>query len=113
MTDDGQSPINRVSVNYKMTYGEWVSEDLGWFESEYVLKNLNCGREYHVYVVVFNDLGASPASQVLTTRTLGNRPTAPSSTYDFIVVNTTFLSLRSVKKKNSSNQEILLFQRRV
>ena len=79
-----------------MTYGEWVSEDLGWFENEYVLKNLNCGREYHVYVVVFNDLGASPASQVLTTRTLGNRPTAPSSTYDFIVVNTTFLSLRSV-----------------
>ena len=66
----------------------------GWFESEYALKNLNCGREYHVYVVVFNDLGASPASQVLTTRTLGNRPTAPSSTYDFIIVNTTFLSLR-------------------
>ena len=29
VSDDGQSPINRVSVNYKMTYGEWVSEDLG------------------------------------------------------------------------------------
>ena len=64
VTDDGQSPINKVAVNYKMTYGEWVSEDLGWFQNEHILKNLNCGREYHVYVVVFNSLGASPASQV-------------------------------------------------
>ena len=32
VSDDGQSPINRVSVNYKMTYGEWVSEDLGKIE---------------------------------------------------------------------------------
>ena len=29
VTDDGQSPINRVAVNYKMTYGEWVNEELG------------------------------------------------------------------------------------
>ena len=34
VTDDGQSPINRVSVNYKMTYGEWVSEDLGKLNSD-------------------------------------------------------------------------------
>ena len=64
---------------------------LGWHQNEHVLTNLNCGREYHVYVVLFNALGASPASQVLTTRTLGNRPTAPTSSYDFILANTTFL----------------------
>ena len=108
ITDDGQSPVNRIAVNYKMTYGEWVNEDLGWFENEHVLRNLNCGREYHVYVVLFNSLGASPASQVLTTRTLGNRPTAPGDAYEFIVANTTFLSLR-LDQWDDHNCEILYY----
>ena len=47
-----------------MTYGEWVNEELGWHQTEHILSSLNCGREYHVYVVLFNALGASPASQV-------------------------------------------------
>ena len=57
ITDDGQSPINRVSVNYKMTYGEWVNEELGWHQNTHVLDNLYCGREHHVYVVLYNSLG--------------------------------------------------------
>ena len=108
ITDDGQSPINRVAVNYKMTYGEWVNEELGWHQTEHILSSLNCGREYHVYVVLFNALGASPASQVLTTRTLGNRPTAPTSSYDFILANTTFLSLK-LDQWDDHNCEILYF----
>ena len=35
-----------------------------WHKQEEILNNLHCGREYHVYVVLFNALGASPASQV-------------------------------------------------
>jgi hypothetical protein len=106
--DDGLSPINNVVVNYKMTYGEWINEEVGWHEQEHVLKELNCGREYHVYVVLYNALGASPASQVLTSRTLGNRPTAPNSPYDFILANTTFLSLR-LDQWDDHNCEILYF----
>ena len=41
VSDDGQSPINRVSVNYKMTYGEWVSEDLGKINRLEILVFLN------------------------------------------------------------------------
>ncbi len=81
---------------------------MGWHEQEYVLRNLNCGREYHVYVVLFNALGASPASQVLTSRTLGNRPSAPNSQYDFVTANTTFLSLR-LDQWDDHNCEILYF----
>ena len=91
-----------------MTYGEWVNEELGWHQTEHILSSLNCGREYHVYVVMFNALGASPASQVLTTRTLGNRPTAPTSSYDFILANTTFLSLK-LDQWDDHNCEILYF----
>ena len=76
---------------YLKVYITYLISTLGWHQNEHVLTNLNCGREYHVYVVLFNALGASPASQVLTTRTLGNRPTAPTSSYDFILANTTFL----------------------
>ena len=79
-----------------MTYGEWVNEELGWHQTEHILSSLNCGREYHVYVVLFNALGASPASQVLTTRTLGNRPTAPTSSYDFILANTVIVPLAKI-----------------
>ena len=35
-----------------------------WHKQEESLINLHCGREYHVYVVLFNAFGASPASQV-------------------------------------------------
>ena len=56
----------------------------------------------------FIRLGASPASQVLTTRTLGNRPTAPTSSYDFILANTTFLSLK-LDLWDDHNCEILYF----
>jgi hypothetical protein len=35
-----------------------------WHKQEETLTNLHCGREYHIYVVVYNTLGASPASQV-------------------------------------------------
>ena len=91
-----------------MTYGEWVNEELGWHQTEHILSSLNCGREYHVYVVLFNALGASPASQVLTTRTLGNRPTAPTASYDFILANTTFLSLK-LDQWDDHNCEILYF----
>ena len=37
-----------------------------WHKQEESLTNLHCGREYHVYLVLFNAFGASPASQVGT-----------------------------------------------
>lgn len=40
-----------------MTYGEWVNEELGWHQNTHVLDNLYCGREHHVYVVLYNSLG--------------------------------------------------------
>ncbi len=26
--DDGRSPINKAVINYKMTYGEWASQEV-------------------------------------------------------------------------------------
>lgn len=91
--NDGNSPVTKTVVSYKMTYGEWSSDEVGWHQSEHALKDLHCGREYHVYVVLVNALGASPASEVLTVRTQGGRPTAPKAE-NFISANTTFLTLK-------------------
>ena len=92
--DDGHSPVNKIMLNYKMTYGEWAEKELAWHKDDYTLKDLHCGREYHLYVVLFNALGASSPSEVLTARTLGSRPTGPTESDLFIEANTTFLTLK-------------------
>ena len=40
---------------------------LAWHQTEHTLRGLHCGREYHMYVVLNNALGASPASKVMET----------------------------------------------
>ena len=45
--NDGNSPITKVVLSYKMTYGEWQSQEVGWHEAEHKIKGLHCGREYH------------------------------------------------------------------
>ena len=31
ITDDGNSPITKVILNYKMTYGEWADQEVMWY----------------------------------------------------------------------------------
>ncbi len=93
VSDDGRSPVVKSVVNYKMTYGEWSSEEVGWHRTEHTLRELQCGKEYHTYVVLVNALGSSPTSEVLTVRTQGSRPTGPEQA-EFVSSNVTFVSLR-------------------
>ena len=37
---------------------------LAWHQTEHTLRGLHCGREYHIYVILNNAMGASPASKV-------------------------------------------------
>ena len=67
--------------------------------SDYNMRNLNCGKEYQIYIEAVNGVGASsPKSEVLIAKTLGRSPTAASPEDDshnpFIVANTTFATLR-------------------
>jgi len=94
ITDNGYSPINKIVLNYKMTYGEWAEKELAWHQNEYTLNDLHCGREYHLYVVLYNGIGPSATSKVLTARTLGSRPTGPNEADLFVQSNTTYLSLK-------------------
>ena len=90
---DGNSPITETVINYKMTYGEWKSRKVGWHRTEHTLSGLNCGREYHSYVVALNALGSSPTSEVLSVRTQGQRPSGPPQN-DFLVSNSSFVTLK-------------------
>ena len=109
---DGRSPIVKTVISYKTTYGEWSSQEVPVYygrddaSGEHTLEDLHCGREYHTYVVLVNALGSSPTSEVLTVRTRGDRPTAPSTEGDagedaetavavgsFLRANTTFVSM--------------------
>ena len=41
---------------------------LAWHQTEHTLRGLHCGREYHIYVILNNAMGASPASKVFETK---------------------------------------------
>lgn len=105
--DDGQSPVATTVISYKMTYGEWRSEEVGWHQTDHTLKNLSCGREYHMYVVLVNAMGSSPTSEVLTVRTQGSRPSAPKEE-DFLIANATFILLK-LDQWTDNNCHILYF----
>ena len=104
-----------------MTYGEWAEKEvhirlyfwgvtddpyecivymlfavfqLAWYQNEYTLNDLHCGREYHMYIILYNSIGPSATSKVLTARTLGSRPTGPNEADLFVEANTTYLSLK-------------------
>nr|XP_040568004.1 Down syndrome cell adhesion molecule-like protein Dscam2 isoform X1 [Lepeophtheirus salmonis] len=93
VVNDGNSPITKTLLNYKVTYGEWKDEELAWHQRDHILKGLHCGREYHIYMIQYNILGPSPASDVLTVHTQGSRPTGPPMD-NFIVSNVTYFTLR-------------------
>ncbi len=107
VVSDGNSPVVKTVINYKMTHGEWLSREVGWHQSEYTLGGLHCGREYNSYVVLVNALGASPTSEVLNVRTLGDRPSGPPDA-EFVSANTSFVSL-SLEKWDDHMCEILYF----
>ena len=67
---------------------------LAWYQNEYTLNDLHCGREYHMYIILYNSIGPSATSKVLTARTLGSRPTGPNEADLFVEANTTYLSLK-------------------
>jgi len=106
--DEGDSPVAKTVISFKMTYGEWSSVEVGWHRQEHTLGGLYCGREYHAYVVLVNAIGSSPTSDVLTVRTQGSRPTAPSTPEEFVRANATFLSLALSKWQEHACQ-ILYF----
>ena len=55
--------------------------------------SLYCGRQYHMLMYQSNYIGESPASQMINTNTVGDKPLAPD-TGTFIIANSSLAILR-------------------
>merc|ERR1719438_190201 len=92
-SDIGNSPIISYRIKYKITYGEWTEKLVSFYAEEHTLRNLYCGRQYHMLMYQSNYIGESPASQVINTNTVGDKPLAPD-TETFIIANSSLAILR-------------------
>ncbi|CAL4087963.1 unnamed protein product, partial [Meganyctiphanes norvegica] len=57
--------------------GAWHTTEMGRSTSKHSIRDLNCGKEYQVYMTATNAIGTSPGSHPLTARTSGSAPVSP------------------------------------
>eukprot|EP00090_Calanus_glacialis_P038689 TRINITY_DN6743_c0_g1_i1.p1 TRINITY_DN6743_c0_g1~~TRINITY_DN6743_c0_g1_i1.p1 ORF type:complete len:1180 (-),score=156.79 TRINITY_DN6743_c0_g1_i1:583-4122(-) len=105
--DIGNSPIIAYRIKYKITYGEWAEKLVSFYAEEHTLKNLYCGRQYHMVMYQSNYVGESEASQIINTQSVGEKP-APPLQSSFIIVNST-LAILLLEKWQQASCSILYF----
>ncbi|CAL4076655.1 unnamed protein product, partial [Meganyctiphanes norvegica] len=79
--DNGGAAIRMWAVWWRTAIGggSWYTHHLGRNIKKHTISGLACGQEYQVYVTARNHVGVSPASRLLTVRTSGSAPVAPSA----------------------------------
>ena len=80
---------------------------VSFYAEEHNLKNLYCGRQYHMVMYQSNYVGESEASQIINTQSVGEKP-APPLQSSFIIVNST-LAILLLEKGQQASCSILYF----
>ncbi|XP_068213179.1 cell adhesion molecule Dscam2-like isoform X2 [Palaemon carinicauda] len=91
--DDGGAPVRKLTLTWRPDQGEWREISLARYLTQYTLTDLTCGTEYHLYLTLHNKIGPGAASEVITVRTKGSRPTPPPQ-HRLITANTTAAAFR-------------------
>ncbi|KAF4532567.1 hypothetical protein B566_EDAN008491 [Ephemera danica] len=74
--DTGGSAIRGFILNFRRgDHGaEWEEQVLDRKLSEYALRELECGTEYHLYLIAVNRVGSGAPSKTVITKTDGSKP---------------------------------------
>ncbi|XP_035704480.1 Down syndrome cell adhesion molecule-like protein Dscam2 isoform X15 [Folsomia candida] len=86
------APLHGLTIHYKQDFGEWEATQIPPNMSEYTLEGLNCGTRYQIYATSYNSIGTGEASDILNTRTKGQKPGVPSA-HKFIEVSQNSVTL--------------------
>ncbi|EDW31485.1 GL10941 [Drosophila persimilis] len=73
-------------------FGEWETAEVSVDSQKHNIESLLCGSRYQVYATGFNNIGAGEASDILNTRTKGQKPKLPEKPR-FIEVSSNSVSL--------------------
>ncbi|XP_043064021.1 Down syndrome cell adhesion molecule-like protein Dscam2 isoform X25 [Drosophila ficusphila] len=86
------APLHGYTLHYKPEFGEWETSEVSVDSQKHNIENLLCGSRYQVYATGFNNIGAGEASDILNTRTKGQKPKLPEKPR-FIEVSSNSVSL--------------------
>ncbi|XP_030081941.1 Down syndrome cell adhesion molecule-like protein Dscam2 isoform X10 [Drosophila hydei] len=86
------APLHGYTLHYKPEFGEWETAEVSVESQKHNIENLLCGSRYQVYATGFNNIGAGEASDILNTRTKGQKPKLPEKPR-FIEVSSNSVSL--------------------
>ncbi|XP_062130676.1 cell adhesion molecule Dscam2 isoform X22 [Drosophila sulfurigaster albostrigata] len=86
------APLHGYTLHYKPEFGEWETAEVSVDSQKHNIENLLCGSRYQVYATGFNNIGAGEASDILNTRTKGQKPKLPEKPR-FIEVSSNSVSL--------------------
>ncbi|XP_046866015.1 Down syndrome cell adhesion molecule-like protein Dscam2 isoform X30 [Drosophila willistoni] len=86
------APLHGYTLHYKPEFGEWETAEVSVESQKQNIEGLLCGSRYQVYATGFNNIGAGEASDILNTRTKGQKPKLPEKPR-FIEVSSNSVSL--------------------
>nr|NP_001036497.1 down syndrome cell adhesion molecule 1, isoform AY [Drosophila melanogaster]ABI31048.1 down syndrome cell adhesion molecule 1, isoform AY [Drosophila melanogaster] len=86
------APLHGYTLHYKPEFGEWETSEVSVDSQKHNIEGLLCGSRYQVYATGFNNIGAGEASDILNTRTKGQKPKLPEKPR-FIEVSSNSVSL--------------------
>uniref|UniRef100_T1JA70 Down syndrome cell adhesion molecule-like protein Dscam2 n=1 Tax=Strigamia maritima TaxID=126957 RepID=T1JA70_STRMM len=89
----GASPIIGYLLHFKKEFGTWQVIDIGAREDGHRLYDLQCGTNYHLYVIAVNKVGQSEQSKTLTLRTKGQVADIPPKE-ELIEEGSTYITVR-------------------
>ncbi|CAL4108240.1 unnamed protein product, partial [Meganyctiphanes norvegica] len=77
--DTGGAAVRSWALWWRPANGgqPWLTTELGRTATKHTIRDLQCGKEYQVYMTVTTSVGISPPSEPLTARTSGSPPIPP------------------------------------
>ncbi|KAF8796641.1 Down syndrome cell adhesion molecule-like [Argiope bruennichi] len=87
------TPVSGYVLHWREHGLEWAEVQIPSEKTNHKFSGLNCGTSYKFYITAFNSMGKGQPSDVITARTEGSAPIAPSE-QSFITRNATTFILR-------------------
>ncbi|XP_022244234.1 Down syndrome cell adhesion molecule-like protein Dscam2 isoform X1 [Limulus polyphemus] len=86
-------PISGFILHYRQQPRDWMQIHILGDKTSYSIQGLKCGTSYQMYIIAFNSMGKSDASDIISGVTKGSAPVAPSQNL-LVTVNSTTMVIR-------------------
>ncbi|XP_067138807.1 cell adhesion molecule Dscam1-like isoform X1 [Centruroides vittatus] len=96
---DNENPVSGFIINWRKDGDEWTELQLSRDQISHLLTGLKCGTNYQFFITSYNNVGKGEPSDIVSGRTEGSAPIAPT-TQSWINRNATSIILRLSSWRN-------------